>query len=124
MLLRIWDIYLLKGEVFLYEVALCIMKIQEKELTRFTVKDILRNLKKMSFNIIEDEFFDLLQEIDISEDYKKLIYESSLAREKGLLFQSFMIEWIWVIWGKFKNFNNTNTNIDDNKKPRKINNLW
>jgi hypothetical protein len=94
MLLRIWDIYLLKGEVFLYEVALCIMKIQEKELTRFTVKDILRNLKKMSFNIIEDEFFDLLQEIDISEDYKKLIYESSLAREKGLLFQSFMIEWI------------------------------
>lgn len=94
MLLRIWDIYLLKGEVFLYEVALCIMKIQEKELTRFTVKDILRNLKKMSFNILEDEFFDLLQEIDISEDYKKLIYESSLAREKGLLFQSFMIEWI------------------------------
>jgi hypothetical protein len=94
MLLRIWDIYLLKGEVFLYEVALCIMKIQEKDLTRFTVKDILRNLKKLSLNINEDEFFDLLQEIDISEDYKKLIYESSLAREKGLLFQSFMIEWI------------------------------
>jgi hypothetical protein len=94
MLLRIWDIYLLKGEVFLYEVALCIMKIQEKDLTRFTVKDILRNLKKMSLHINEDEFFDLLQEIDISEDYKRLIYESSLAREKGLLFQSFMIEWI------------------------------
>jgi hypothetical protein len=48
----------------------------------------------MSININEDEFFDTLQEIDISEDYKKLIYENSLAREKGLLFQSFMIEWI------------------------------
>jgi len=63
-------------------------------LTRYTVKDILINLKKVSININEDEFFDLLQEIDISEDYKKLIYENSLAREKGVLFQSFMIEWI------------------------------
>jgi hypothetical protein len=70
------------------------MKIQEKDLTRYTVKDILQNLKKLSFHINEDEFFDMLQEIDISEDYKTLIYESSLAREKGLLFQSFMIEWI------------------------------
>jgi len=93
-LLRIWDIYLLKGEVFLYEVGLCIIKIQEKDLIRSTVKDILRNLKNVSLNLSDDEFFDKLQEIDISEDYRKLIYENSLAREKGLLFQSFMIEWI------------------------------
>ena len=70
------------------------MKIQEKDLIRYTVKDILKNLKKVSLHINEDEFFDMLQEIDISEDYKTLIYENSLAREKGLLFQSFMIEWI------------------------------
>lgn len=59
-----------------------------------TVKDILKNLKRLSININEDEFFDMLQEIDISEDYKILIYENSLAKEKGVLFQSFMIDWI------------------------------
>ncbi len=93
-LLRIWDIYLLKGEVLLYEIGLCIIKVQEKNLVRYTVKDVLKNLKKMPLSINEDEFFDTLQEIDISEEYKTLIYENNLAREKGLLFQSFMIEWI------------------------------
>ncbi len=85
---------MIKGEVFLYEVALAIIKIQEKNLVRFTIKDVLKNLKKISINVNEDEFFDTLQEIDISEEYKTLMYESNLAREKGLLFQSFMIEWI------------------------------
>ena len=92
--MRIWDIYLLKGEVFLYEVGLCIIKIQEKYLMSIPVYDVLRNLKKLSSRINEEEFFDLLQEIDISEDYKNLIYENSLATEKGVLFQSFMIDWI------------------------------
>jgi hypothetical protein len=58
------------------------------------VFDILKSLKKLSSRINEEEFFDLLQEIDISEDYKMLIYENSLATEKGVLFQSFMIDWI------------------------------
>jgi hypothetical protein len=93
-LLRIWDIYLLKGEVILYELGLCIIRIQEKDLISIPIKDALKNLKKLPLKINEDEFFDLLQEIDISENYKKLIYEHSLAAEKGLLFQSFMIDWI------------------------------
>lgn len=94
MLLRIWDIYLLKGEVFLYEVGLCIIKIQEKDLISIPLKDILKNLKKLPLKINDDEFFDLLQETDISEDYKRLIYENNLAAEKGVLFQSFLIDWV------------------------------
>lgn len=86
--------YLLKGEVFLYEIGLCIIKIQEKDLMSIPVYDVLKCLKRISSRVNEEEFFDLLQEIDISEDYKKLIYENSLATEKGLLFQSFMIDWI------------------------------
>ena len=85
---------MLKGEVLLYEVGLSIIKIQEKNLLRYTVKDVLRNLKKMPLSINEDEFFDTLQEIDIIEEYRTLVYENNLAKEKGLLFQSFMIEWI------------------------------
>lgn len=73
---------------------MCIIKIQEKDLISIPVKEILKNLKRLPLKINEDEFFEMLQEIDISEDYKKLIYENNLASEKGVLFQSFMIEWI------------------------------
>lgn len=66
MLLRIWDSYIIKGEIFVYEVALTILKIQEKELINLPVKDILKNLKKMQMTIMEDDFFDLLQEIDVN----------------------------------------------------------
>ena len=42
MLLRIWDCYLIKGEILIYEISLTILKIQEKELTNvifFIIKD-------------------------------------------------------------------------------------
>jgi hypothetical protein len=32
MLLRLWDLFLVRGEVFLYEIALGIIKIQEKDI--------------------------------------------------------------------------------------------
>lgn len=54
----------------------------------------MKNLKKLPLSVNEDEFFDTLQEIDITDEYKTLIYETNLAREKGVLLQSFMIEWI------------------------------
>jgi len=41
----------------------------------------------------EEEFFDMLHEIDLSEDYNQYIYEINLASEKGALLQTFMSEW-------------------------------
>jgi hypothetical protein len=32
MILRLWDIFLVRGEVFLYEIALCIIRIQERDI--------------------------------------------------------------------------------------------
>jgi len=89
-LLRIWDCYIIKGEIFIYEIALTILKIQEQELINISVKDILKNLKKMPEYIQEDEFFDLLQEIDISEDYKLIIGRNNLAYEKTILYESLL----------------------------------
>jgi hypothetical protein len=68
--------------------------VQEKNLLQLPVKDILKSLKKLPMNVNEDEFFDLFQDIDITLDYRKLIYENNLAAEKGVLFQSFLIDWI------------------------------
>jgi len=32
MLLRLWDYYIIKGEILIYEISLAILKIQEKDL--------------------------------------------------------------------------------------------
>jgi hypothetical protein len=34
---RIWDCYLAKGELFIYEVALSLLKIQEKDLVNVNI---------------------------------------------------------------------------------------
>ena len=92
--MRIWDIYLLKGEIFLFELALGIIQIQEKDLKNYSVTEILRNLKTFNLKLNEDDLFDILQDIDIGEDYRNFLYEINLASEKGALLQTFMSEWI------------------------------
>jgi len=95
-LLRVWDIYLLKGERFLFELALAIIKIQEKDLKNYSVTEVLHNLKRFNhkFKLNEEEFFDVLHEVDLSEDYNTYIYEINLASEKGELLQTFMSEYL------------------------------
>jgi hypothetical protein len=81
---------LLKGEILLYEIGLAIIKLQEKDLMSIPVKDVLRNLKKYMSKVNEDELFNMIEEIDITDSYRQMIFENSLAVEKGLLFQSFL----------------------------------
>lgn len=72
MILRIWDCYIIKGEMLIYEISLAILKIQEKDLMnvnyviiQLPVNNILKNLKKFPSKIQEEDFFNLLQEIDV-----------------------------------------------------------
>ena len=92
--LRIWDNYLLKGEKYLFEIMLSIIKMQEKELKNSSVTDVLKSLKNFNPRYDEEEFFDYLNEINITEEYKNFIYEINLAEEKGSLLQTFMSEFI------------------------------
>ena len=64
-------------------------------LLKIPVNDILKNLKKFSSKISEDEFFNMLQEIDvnlifikISEYYNLIIERTNLANEKTQLYES------------------------------------
>jgi hypothetical protein len=90
--LRIWDNYLMKGEKYLFELGLTIIKIQEKELKNLSVTDVLKSLKNFNPVYDEEEFFDCLNEINVTEEYKNFIYEINLAEEKGALLQTFMSE--------------------------------
>ena len=90
--LRVWDNYLMKGEKYLFELGLTIIKMQEKELKNLSVTDVLICLKNFNQRYNEEEFFDYLNEINVSEEYKNFIYEVNLAEEKGSLLQTFMSE--------------------------------
>ena len=90
-LLKLWDNYIVKGEVFLFEIALTILKIQENELLGLTFGNILNNLRSVFLKTKKDEenFFKLLYKCDLSDEYE-YIEETELGYEKGILLKSFM----------------------------------
>lgn len=92
-LVRVWDMLLLKGEVLIYELALAIIKYQEKELPHFLINDIIEKLNRPPISIC-NQILELVinGEINLSESFKVLLEEESLGYEKGLLLKAFMIE--------------------------------
>ncbi len=90
--LRLWDIYLLKGEIFLYEIAISILIMEEKELLNFPVTLILENIKHIPEKYTEQEFFNILTKIDIYQQFKYYIDEVNVGVEKGILMQAYMTD--------------------------------
>ena len=90
-LLKLWDNYIIKGEVFLFEIALTILKIQENNLLALTHGNIINNLRNINFNSKKEEekFFKLLYKCDLSDEYE-YIEETELGYEKAILLKSFM----------------------------------
>ena len=90
-LLKLWDNYIVKGEVFLFEISLTILKILENDCLGFGYGKILSNLRKIPFRTKynEDNFFKLLYKCDLSDEYE-YIKETELGYEKAILLQSYM----------------------------------
>ena len=91
-LLKLWDNYIVKGEVFLFEISLTILKMQENDCLGLASKGkILNNLRiipfRMKYN--EENFFKLLYKCDLSDEYV-YIEETELGYEKAILLQSYM----------------------------------
>ena len=90
-LLKLLDNYIVKGEVFLFEIALTILKLQENNLLGLTYGNILNSLRNINFKTKKEEekFFNLLYKCDLSDEYE-YIEETELGYEKGILLKSFM----------------------------------
>ena len=90
-LLKLWDNYIVKGEVFLFEISLTILKIQENDCLGLAYGNILNNLRTIQFKMKnnEDNFFKLLYKCDLSDEYE-YIEETELGYEKAILLQSYM----------------------------------
>lgn len=80
----------MKGEIFLYEVALALLKIQENDLLSMSIGAILNNLKCLPSKFTEEEFFSVIDEIDIYDEFVHEVNELELGNEKIILFQSFL----------------------------------
>ena len=90
-LLRLWDVYLVNGEVFWFEVALAVMKMVENDLYSLPVVGVVSYLKKIkSEKYSEEDLFEKLKGVDLTECYRKEKMEMEIGEEKGMLFMKLM----------------------------------
>jgi hypothetical protein len=91
-LLRLWDCFLIRKEVYVYEVALSLLIFMEKDLRQAPFEDIKNYLFGFNFKYCDDDFFQLLSSIDLSENFNKMEIELKLVEEKSNLFETFIYE--------------------------------
>ena len=91
--MRIWDKFLLKGECVLFQVAIAIIKVQEKDIINLPISEILKRLKKFDeTKYTTEELFKVIDSFDIESKFIQWKNENELAKEKGLLFKLYMDE--------------------------------
>jgi hypothetical protein len=84
--LRIWDNFFLKGEIFVFEVSLAILAILEKELLEKTKSEEINELLKVfPVKYTENELFEAIDKINITNQYTEFFDTGDLGREKGEL---------------------------------------
>lgn len=82
---RLWDIYLIKKEIFVYEIALGILLFIEKDLRQCTFNELKGYLLSFNPAYCDDDFFEILYKIDLRTSFKNHITENSCIYEKNLL---------------------------------------
>ena len=85
--LIIFDNFIIKGKIFIFQVALAILIINQKELINYDINKLLMFLKKAQFNIDENLLFEQIDKLDIRKEYEEFFDFYELGREKIELFQ-------------------------------------
>ena len=85
--LLIFDNFIIRGKIFIFQVALAILMIKQKEILNLDYGSITFFLKKNQLNIDEETLFSEIEKLDIREEYKDFFDNYSLGKEKIELFQ-------------------------------------
>lgn len=85
--LLIFDNFIIKGKIFIFQVALAILMIKQKEILNYDNDSLIFFLKKNKLNIDENTLFSEIEKLDIREEYKDFFDMYSLGKEKIELFQ-------------------------------------
>ena len=90
--LRIWDLFLVKGESVMFSVAIAFLKLQQDDLLNLPVSEVFRRLKRLPNKYRDEYLFSEMGDLDIESTFRKWKEENSLAQEKGVLFQIILNE--------------------------------
>ena len=85
--LVIFDNFIIKGKIFIFQVALAILIINQKELINYDINELLLFLKGAQFNIDENLLFEQIDKLDIRKEYEDFFDIYELGKEKIELFQ-------------------------------------
>lgn len=85
--LLIFDNFIIKGKIFIYQVALAILMIKQKDIINSDYSVVTALLKKNQLNIDGETLFAEIEKVDIREEYKEFFDIYSLGKEKIELFQ-------------------------------------
>ena len=85
--LIIFDNFIIKGKIFVFQVALAILIIKQKEIINCDLNSLFLLLIKSQFNIDEKVLFSEIEKLDIRDEYKEFFDIYSLGKEKIELFQ-------------------------------------
>ena len=80
--LRIFDNFILKGEIFIFEVSLAILHILKKEILNSDESGLVYLLKKNVININEDNLFEYIDKTDIKKEYNDYYNVFMIGKEK------------------------------------------
>ena len=85
--LLIFDNFIIKGKIFIFQVALVILIINQKELIHYDIDNLNLFLKKGKFNIEQSTFLEEIDKLDIRDEYEEFFDVYKLGKEKIELFQ-------------------------------------
>lgn len=85
--LLIFDNFIIKGKIFIFQVALAILMIKQNEILNSDFDSLTLFLKKNKMNIDEETLFSEIEKLDIREQYNEFFDMYSLGKEKIELFQ-------------------------------------
>ena len=81
--LRIWDLFLLKGEFFVFQTAISIIILQEENILNLTISEILNLFNKNNKDDkIYNNIFGVIKKINIEEDYYSWKINYQLVKKK------------------------------------------
>ena len=84
-LLRIFDLFLIYGELLFFQVGLTIIKLQEEDLLNYPINELFKILRRLPSKFDEEKFFECLDQMNIEQKYNNIIVKINLLSQKDLL---------------------------------------
>ena len=84
---KIFDNFIIRGKIYIFQVALAILLIKQKDILNSDFNNLRLSLKKNKLDIEENILFSEIEKLDIRKEYNEFFDIYALGKEKIDLFQ-------------------------------------